>query len=138
MSQSDLQGIKFPGYQLLSLGPAPPPRRPTRLTLAAPSEIQHASFETKLCTLPSPIHGYITYAFMAIISALWICAVHCSGWRRSDQAGQYFELDNLGKDEEIGQEYRLLARVRRWDIDIRGLIRDFASISLFVLGCIIM
>ena len=134
MSQSDLQGIKYPGYQLLSLGPAPEPRRPTRLTLVAPSEIQHASFETKLCVLPSPINGYIIYALMAIISGGWICAIR----RRLDQAGLYIELDNLGKDEEIGQGYRLLAKVRRWHIDIRGLIRDFASIGLFVLGGIIM
>ena len=78
------------------------------------------------------------YALMAIISGGWICAIHCSGWRRLDQAGLYIELDNLGKDEEIGRGYRLLAKVRRWHFDIRGLIRDFASISLFVLGCIIM
>jgi hypothetical protein len=75
---------------------------------------------------------------MAIISVVWICAIHHSGWRRSNRAGQYIELDNLGKDEEIGEGYRLLARVRRGDVDIRGLIRDVTSVGLFVLGCIIM
>jgi len=75
---------------------------------------------------------------MAIISVVLICATHRSCRRRSNQAGQYIELDNLGKDEEIGQGYKLLARVRRWDVDIRGLIRDFTSVGLFVLSCIIM
>lgn len=76
---------------------------------------------------------------MAIISVGWICAIHYPYWRRSKATTQYIELDNLGKDQEMGDggTFRLLARARRLG-DIRGLVWDFASIGLFVLGCIIM
>jgi hypothetical protein len=122
------QGIKYPGYQLLSLhddGGAGlnaiklPPAKQAELkkltdttnkdsqvpTTAAASwqGTKHQKrdiphFATKPCTLPSPIDIFKLYGLLAVISLGCIIWSH----RRPAAEVEYFELADVAKDEENG------------------------------------
>jgi hypothetical protein len=111
-----MQGVKYPGYHILSLGRQNSP-----------------TFETELCLLPSPVDGYILYVVMVITSLVCIVAIHSKCWERQKEV-QYIELDNLGKDEE--NLWSPGKRIWRWDI--RGIVKDITGMGVFILVCIIL
>lgn len=112
---TDIQGVRYPGYHIISLGKVD----------------DKPGFETRLCLLPSPITGYILYAVMGIVSFIWIVFVHCT-WRARKEV-EYIELDNLWNVEEQGPGRRRLVRC-----DIRGIAREAGMMGLFILGCMVL
>ena len=91
------------------------------------SESEPASFETKLCLLPSPVDGFKVYGIMTCISMIWIIAIHCVRWRRQEEV-EYIELDNLWKDEEN----RGVKGKKVWRWDIRGMAKDVVYLFAFI------
>ena len=97
-------------------------------------------FDTKLCTLPSPIDTFKIYGFLAFASFCWIV------WRRSylptrGAAIEYIELDDVAtKNEEnrtkngIGGHGKAeRQRCSGWRREyILGILRDWVSLCLFI------
>ena len=98
-------------------------------------EEETPAFATKLCLLPSPIHGFILYGVMAVFSIIWIVASHIPCWRRVKPV-VYIELDNLSNIEEA---LGIQTRVGFWRRgDIQGIARDCVSLFMFIGLCFTM
>lgn len=139
-----MQGVKYPGYQLLSLGvpfelQAFKPKKDIPQSIKKKLEQRAVGpfYGTKSCLLPSPIDGYIIYAIMAIFSIIWIVTTHYpfSIWRRINKNITYIELENLRKVEENVENQRTNMI---WRGDIKGIGRDCLSLSIFIATCFIM
>lgn len=70
-------GIKFPGYQLVSLNnpydPKPKPKRPLDVDVDDDSDDDDETFKTEMCYLPSPYFALRTYA-LALLTSLSVLA----------------------------------------------------------------
>jgi len=97
-------------------------------------------FDTKLCTLPSPVDTFKIYGFLAFASFCWIV------WRRSYRptrgaAIEYVELEDVAANDEVNQtKNRVIGHGRAgrelssgWRREcILGILKDWVSLCLFV------
>lgn len=128
-----MKGVRFPGYQLISLGEHTTPPAPTGQPKAdqnrAGKEREPPPFATKPCILPSPLDAYVSYGIMAGISFVMIVLTHISHGRRHS----YTELNKAETEVSTRSPPRRYIR-----IDVHGILRDCINMFIFVAICLAM